>query len=497
MGRVIANCISGTPCPHSTHETEHEKQPMRSADIPPTRSSLALSELPAIRALVRARWYPYLFQGALLVALIAMAIIGLRSVHPDGVDEKLVAKGSLETLVVWGLWWPLMIWGAVLLGRAWCTVCPLELVSNAGERLARRLGIKGGTMGRWLRAGWMALLLYLAMQLLVAGLHMHRSAWITGAMIIGLVALAFATSFVLRDRAFCRGFCPARLLLGAYGRFGALSMRAMSPEACDDCPTRDCTDASLRTGLDGRSCPSLLDPSRLASNAECLACGQCVKVCPSGNMAMLLRAPFHPADDRPGLAPWTTTAFVAVAVSFVLAELAAEWPAARSVVLVVPERVAGLAGGGAIGGWIEGAWIALVAPALVMIVFGLIASAGKLRRLTTSLRRIAIPLAVVVASGHMAKAFVKATSWAGFLPLDIADPLNHTTSASVAGELVARPASLVPIGTASILGVVLVALGLAFAVRELRRTDALSVARALPLVLLAIAYGTIIVGWGS
>jgi hypothetical protein len=43
---------------------------------------------------------------------------------------------NLATLVVRGLWWPATIAVAISFGSAWCTVCPIEIVSSSASRLA-------------------------------------------------------------------------------------------------------------------------------------------------------------------------------------------------------------------------------------------------------------------------------------------------------------------------------------------------------------------------
>ncbi len=89
-----------------------------------------LLEFRAIRGLIRWSGFPYVFQAAMLVVFVALAVIGWGQYPPPGVADKLYAKTNLVTLLVWGLWWPAMIWVAVLLGRAWCMICPLELSSR-------------------------------------------------------------------------------------------------------------------------------------------------------------------------------------------------------------------------------------------------------------------------------------------------------------------------------------------------------------------------------
>ncbi|MBI4581947.1 MAG: 4Fe-4S binding protein, partial [Planctomycetes bacterium] len=99
-----------------------------------------LLRLPGARALILWRGFPYIFQAAMLAVFLALAVIGWGRFAPPGVAQKLYAQTNLATLLIWGVWWPAMVWIAVLFGRAWCMACPLELVSNVSERIGRRLG---------------------------------------------------------------------------------------------------------------------------------------------------------------------------------------------------------------------------------------------------------------------------------------------------------------------------------------------------------------------
>ena len=70
------------------------------------------------------RWiaFPYIFQAALLVVFVGFALFAWGVHAPTGVPSKIFAKSNLVTLLVWGLWWPSMVWVAVLFGRAWCMI---------------------------------------------------------------------------------------------------------------------------------------------------------------------------------------------------------------------------------------------------------------------------------------------------------------------------------------------------------------------------------------
>jgi polyferredoxin len=173
-----------------------------------------------VRFVVMSPAFPVALQAAALGVIGWLALNGL-GIGPDWKAEDLMSlrKTNLTTLVVWGLWWPAMIGMALVLGRAWCTVCPMELVNRAGDTVARKVGWPRARLGKFLRAGWFIIVLYLALQLLVAGLSIHRVPHYTSIFLLVLLSGAIITGLVFREpRSFCRAFCPAGALLSVYGR---------------------------------------------------------------------------------------------------------------------------------------------------------------------------------------------------------------------------------------------------------------------------------------
>jgi polyferredoxin len=451
-----------------------------------------------VKTLVRWWGFPYVFQAALLAFFVFMAVFAWGLYPPEGVNDKLFAKTHLVNLLVWGLWWPAMVWAAVLFGRVWCAVCPLELVANLSERLARMLRVKQRVLGKWLRSGALIVALYGMIQMLVAGAHLHRTPAYTSLFLWGLLTAAALAGFFFKDRAFCRGFCPVGLLLGTYGRGAMLAMRRTSGDTCAACTGKDCVRACNRTRADARSCPSLLNPARLKSNSDCLVCGQCVKVCQPDNMGLFLRRPFHPADARETIASWPVTLFVMLVSGFVVSELLSEWKAAQAVFLWAPEEVAALLGATRYAGWIEGIWTLFVVPAIVWTTLGgLIVLARGAAGLREAWRRLAIPLAVVIASGHMSKGLAKFVSWVGFLPLAARDPVGIETAEALAGKTLPQPASVLPMVAVSVVAMILVVTAACFALRELRLAQGETHRRyRLPVAVLASGFLFVVFGWG-
>ncbi len=447
-----------------------------------------LLRLGLVRGLVRWRGFPYVFQAAVLVSYVAFAWIGWGLLTPEGVNAKLYAKANLVNLVIWGLWWPAMVWVAVLLGRVWCAVCPLELLMGLCERARGALGLRGRAVGGWLAGGAVAVALFIVLQLLVPGVQLHRVPHYTSLFLITMLAGAVVSGLLLKDRAFCRAFCPISVLLNAYGRGGMIAVRGGSGVAC-----------AGGDRLDARSCPSRLNPPKLDSNRDCLVCGQCIKAGEDGGMRLLLRAPFARADAREPIASWPVTLFVMAVSGFVTYELCGVWKAAGEVFLWVPGRVAVALGAEAAGGWVQGIWTVFVVPAILWSMLGAVTVAlGAARTLGEAWRRLALPMAVVVAAGHMAKGLEKFTSWGGYLPLALAEPDGVQTALAITAKSVAPPTPWLSAGALSLVACLLIGASIPLAIREARLADPRGTrARLVPIALLGAMYFFVVAGWAA
>lgn len=133
-----------------------------------------LLNIKIIKNLIVWKGFPYSFQALMLLVFISLIFIGWQVYTPENINDKLFAKTNIVTLVIWGIWWPLMVWFAGTMGRVWCMICPLELVSNITERLSQKLGVKHKPLSKWIRSGAIIVFLYALIQLLIAGIHIHR-----------------------------------------------------------------------------------------------------------------------------------------------------------------------------------------------------------------------------------------------------------------------------------------------------------------------------------
>jgi hypothetical protein len=157
-----------------------------------------------------------------------------------------------------------------------------------------------------------------------------------------------------------------------------------------------------------------------------------------------------------------------MASGFVAWELAAEWKPAERVFLAIPDAVSGALSLGADNGWLRGVWSLVALPLAVWGGTALLARAAVSERAISTLwRSAALPVAVVVASGHMVKALAKITSWAPFARLVAADPAGYVTSAAIETGRVTAPAALLSGRSVALAGFAMIGAAVVFAVREL------------------------------
>ncbi|MBI5830006.1 MAG: 4Fe-4S binding protein [Chloroflexi bacterium] len=451
-----------------------------------------------LRAAVMSAAFPVVLQAAALAAVVALAVNGLGIGAGLKAEELMtLRKTNLTTLVVWGLWWPGMIAIAVLFGRAWCTVCPMELANRIGDAAARKLGWPRARLGKYLRAGWSVVVLYLTLQLLVAGVSIHRVPHYTAILLFVLLGGALLAGMVFSEpRSFCRAFCPAAALLSVYGRNTPVQLEAKEPSVCERCPTKDCVRAENRNRFDQRSCPSLLRPFNREPSDGCVLCLQCAKVCPYGNMGVGLVAPGAPVRRKALLKPFEA-AFVMVALGFVAHDTIGEVGWFDGLFHTVPAKLS--VWWSAIGfDWLEALWFLLVFPLAVwLVIAGIGYLLGHCGNLATLLLAAATGAAPVIAVAHLAKAAAKMASWGGFLPLALRGPRGIDALHRIADHSLSAPAAFIGL---SVLGWVTLALVLGMAWKTWRwarqiPADAAVAART-ALAGAAILFGAVLVVWG-
>ncbi len=199
-------------------------------------------------------------------------------------------ENNLFEFVLWILWLPLLSLGTLLFGRLWCgSLCPLRLLTESTRSLADRLGLgRGAVTRRAFRMGWLLPSSFILVTFVVKGWPLQQEARLGALFFAVMFLVAAAVGFLFRRGTWCRYLCPIGGWLARIARLSPLALRP-DPAACASCPDKPCVTG---TALAGR-CPIALNPARLETNQNCLACWSCVTNCPPERASLKLgwRAP--------------------------------------------------------------------------------------------------------------------------------------------------------------------------------------------------------------
>jgi len=254
------------------------------ANISSARRQIDLLAWRPLDAIARSRFFPLGLQVAVLL-LFAVAVY----------DGFFGSDESGENLITWGaftiFFWPVVLSSSVLLGRAWCAVCPIGTIGAVANRFT--IGLKWPRLFSNLSLSLIAFVLVLWMVRPITGFDTvpSQTAWF----FLIVAAVAAVTGLLFTGRVFCRHVCPISAPLGVMSLVAPISLQAaprgelrsgpsleVAPAqpaaACQECPTQAC----YRGTTDREGCPWGLYPAVMGTmNRYCSFCLKCVKSCPT------------------------------------------------------------------------------------------------------------------------------------------------------------------------------------------------------------------------
>ncbi len=205
---------------------------------------------------------------------------------------------NFGTAITWYLWFCIVFVMMVVVGRAWCAMCPFGGFAEWIQRRTfwKRKNSRPLTLGLKLPARWagygleISVVAFLVLTWIeeyfgIAGPGNPRD---TSLMVLGIVGSALIFFLVFERRTFCRYVCPLSSLIGSVGAAGtAAGFRTRDREVCLACKTKDC----MRGGENGYGCPWYTWAGSADSNLLCGLCSECYKSCPSGNVGLFIQRP--------------------------------------------------------------------------------------------------------------------------------------------------------------------------------------------------------------
>jgi len=264
--------------------------------------------------------------------LLIYSAIGITTKDPA--FAKILRNTNLPNLIVWSYWWPFIIVTAILFGRFWCTICPMELVTS----FAGKIGLRRKP-GKFLKSGWMITLFYAI--ILIIGIHtlaIHRIPKFMAIYMLILFFIAVVSGLIWEKRTFCSHICPIGHLLGLYSMLSFKKLRVLDVNICNDCKTKDCISKSNHYKFSGRSCTSELYPTQISDNRTCILCGQCHKSCTKDNIAIQTQK--LAADLFTNIKiTWAEIGFFMMVSGFIIYEVLTEWKVSEIIVMGIPNWI--------------------------------------------------------------------------------------------------------------------------------------------------------------
>jgi hypothetical protein len=241
-----------------------------------------LARLPGVNALLRSRWPQF--------SLTVVALAGFVFAIVAGWAGTPVGSHNFAIVFVWIAWWAGLLLVAVpVLGRGWCSICPIPAPGEWLQRGALLGPASGPALGlgwRWprqLRNIWLQNGAFAVLALFSAVVLTQPRA--TALVMAGLLLLAVATSLVFERRAFCRYLCPVGGFIGLYSQLAPVELRVRDSRVCATHTEKTCYTGSA----EGYGCPWQVFPGGLVKNTYCGLCLECLRTCPHDNVVVNLR----------------------------------------------------------------------------------------------------------------------------------------------------------------------------------------------------------------
>jgi hypothetical protein len=220
-----------------------------------------------VRRFVMWKHFRTVFIVPTLLIFIAIVVLGFMDVQ-DG-------RRNIATVYTWTLWWSLVVFSLVLMGRFWCMMCPFAALGDAAQKL---FSLNRELPKRLRNMGFQALA-FVALTLAYTIIAFPSRPLVTSIVILVILAAAVVMSVIYKRRSFCRHLCPIGAVIGLYSTLSPVEIKPRSQARCDAHANKTCQAA----------CPMLEAPQEKENNIYCNFCMKCLPACPGANLSLRLR----------------------------------------------------------------------------------------------------------------------------------------------------------------------------------------------------------------
>lgn len=240
-------------------------------------------ELTWLRRAMKHRWFQPAVQLPVVIGFVAVIVAGLIGSQEPG--------RNIAPVLTWNIWWIGLIFLVMFAGNLWCFMCPWTAIpdwvmrrSLTAVRKIKSFGLQYPRFRLWM---WPAIVLFAFVTWLELAYDAANRPWLTSMFAIFMVVLAWLCLVLFERKAMCRYVCFVGRVSGQYSTMGMLELRRRDNQVCRSCTTSDCFHG--REGV-GYPCPTGEYMGAMNDNQYCTLCTECVKSCPSDNIALNVRS---------------------------------------------------------------------------------------------------------------------------------------------------------------------------------------------------------------
>ncbi len=364
------------------------------------------------------KWYfPVSLKYLSFIAYIVLIVSGLMAYSTDAAFLKQLRNTNPGNLIVWSYWWPAIVVGAIFLGRVWCMVCPVELITT----FFAKIGLKR-KRPQWILSGWAITIFYIIILFVgIQGFAIHRNPFFMAIYLLSIVGVSVVIGSIYEKNTFCRYVCPVGYLLGLYSRLSFFGWRVKDKSICDSCKDKSCVHKKYKYNLNYKSCGVDLYPANISDNGNCILCAGCLKTCSKYQS--------HPNTERPNprfqnigfandlfrLKPlrMAEMVFVLIVSGFVISEIWSEWNVTDAYLSFLPNLIIKPLAieSKFLSGILKGTIIFAVLPFIVWLLPYLFTRlVGLTVKFKDYLLNYGIAFIPIIAAAHIGKSILKSTS---------------------------------------------------------------------------------------
>ncbi|MFH0823385.1 MAG: sigma 54-interacting transcriptional regulator [Pseudomonadota bacterium] len=188
-------------------------------------------------------------------------------------------------LVSWALGWPIIIMGAFVWSRFWCTLCPVGTMGKLAKKivaLERPFPTFLKTHSDFVIAGTVLFIMWFEVVF-----HIRDSPMLVGGLLLAMLGSAIFFNMVFERQSWCLYLCGLGGMIGVFSKAAAVELRADRNVCIAQCATNECYMG--KDGIEG--CPFGQAGPKLHSNRLCKLCMTCLKLCPHDAINLNVRLP--------------------------------------------------------------------------------------------------------------------------------------------------------------------------------------------------------------